>query len=378
MDLSAWTAELDSPAFVYDEQRLRSNFQATADLCRESGCHFLFSIKALSLQWVIKLAAEYVDGYSVSSLFEARLVKDIVGSQAHIHLTTPGMREHEYAELDRLCSHISFNSLSQMKRLSGTSVNASLGIRLNPKVPAQLDQRYDPCRLHSKLGIDLSYLQANQLPDNIEGLHFHTMFGSNEYDHLLLTVEKITKVLGQKSSTIQWLNLGGGYFFSQIEDRQGFIQMVKNLQKILGVTVFIEPGNAIVGEAGFLVSKVIDRFSSDQKTVVIVDTSVNHHPEVFEYQVKPPLCHPQAGSKPVIIAGSTCLAGDVFGEYFLEKMPNINDLIAFGNTGAYSLVKASRFNGYNLPTIYKFNRQQLMHLKTYEYQDFRQHWTSQE
>ncbi len=377
MDFSLLKAsQLQTPAFLLDEAQLTANLQATAELCKASGCYFLFSVKALPLQWVIKTAADYVDGFSVSSLFEARLVREFCQSPVTVHLTTPGLRVDEIKELDQLCSHISFNSFTQMDAALADCISSSPGVRINPKLAAGLDSRYDPCRPFSKLGIDIHQLASVQLSDRVEGIHFHSMFGGENFSHLVNTIEKIIDMLLEKSSTIKWLNVGGGYLFSQIQQQQEFIQVVKQLKTRFGLTVFIEPGNAIVGQAGFLAGKVIDVFTSDNKTVAIIDSSVNHHPEVFEYQTTPSLSIPSAGAESVIIAGSTCLAGDVFGEYSLKSVPQVNDLIVFSNTGAYSLVKASRFNGYNLPTVYRFTGQKVTHLKTYDYGDFKQHWTT--
>lgn len=367
---------LETPAFIIDFDTVRTNLQLIAALCKGSGCNFLYSIKALPLQSVLQLAAEYVDGFSVSSLFEARMAASVTSGRSSLHLTTPGLRTEEFSELSRLCTHISFNSLSQFERLQSIANEHFSGLRINPKLSFISDDRYNPCRRHSKLGIEIDFFDRQPLPLSVTGLHVHTVFKGMDYEPLVQTMGKIKKIMPQTPGLIKWINFGGGYLNPFIKDQQPFIALVKQWRQQFGVELFIEPGNAVVGRAGYLVSRVIDRIKSDDKVIVVLDTSVNHLPEVFEYQVAPPLLHPPPGDIPVILAGSTCLAGDVFGQYYLRNIPRIGDRLVFEQVGAYSLPKAHRFNGYNLPTLYSVDRHRLRLLKRFGYEDFRRYWTS--
>jgi carboxynorspermidine decarboxylase len=364
-----------TPAFVIDEAAIIEALEVLTTLRQQTGCKMLFSVKALPLSSVLELAKPYVDGFSVSSLFEARLASEILARQGSLHLSTPGIRADEIAELNQLCSHISFNSLSQYQRFSPATDSASSGIRINPKLSFLADNRFNPCREHSKLGADLDEFCSFNTTTAIEGLHFHTVFSATNFSPLIQTVTKLEAKLGQAFKQLQWLNLGGGYLFKQIADPSPFVALLNRLAQQQATQIYIEPGKAIVGEAGHLITSVIDVFQSDGKTVAILDTSVNHQPEVFEYQ-KPPLLHehdPQ-GQYGAILAGCTCLAGDVFGEYRFSKPVAIGDRLIFKNLGAYSLVKANRFNGYNLPDIYMFNSAGLKKVKNYHYADYRQQW----
>lgn len=363
-----------SPAFIIAEQSILSRLQSLAELRQASGCKVLYSIKALPLQSVLRIAAEELDGLSVSSLFEAKLARETIVDSGSIHLTTPGLRTDEFAEIASLCSHISFNSLSQWQTMSNLGGEYSAGLRLNPKISFTDDQRYDPCRLHSKVGIDINSLNRIDWRGRIEGLHFHSVFGRQDFAPLIEIVERLKPQLKVQGHGLKWLNFGGGYLYSQIADRQPFIGLVQSLREDYGVDVYIEPGNDIVNQAGYLCSTVIDCFDSDGKTVAVLDTSVNHLPEVFEYQKSPELVQTQPGDIPVILAGSTCLAGDLFGEYGFSRTPAIGDRIVFKNLGAYSLIKANRFNGYNLPDIYRWDGKDLALVKHYDYQDYRRQW----
>ncbi|MDD1637841.1 MAG: carboxynorspermidine decarboxylase, partial [Methylococcaceae bacterium] len=198
---------------------------------------------------------------------------------------------------------------------------------------------------------------------------------ATDFTPLIKTIEKLRSYFGKDLAQLDWLNLGGGYLFNQIEDHRPFMDLVKQLKKDFDLDVYIEPGKAVVGHAGHLLSTVIDSFVSDGKTIAILDTSVNHNPEVFEYQ-RQPECHEHnpKGQYSVILAGCTCLAGDVFGEYRFNKPLAVGDKVVFKNVGAYSLIKANRFNGYNLPDIYLYRDLQVKKLKQYPYQDYRQQW----
>jgi carboxynorspermidine decarboxylase len=365
-----------SPAFVLDADEIINTLKALNTLRHRCGCKVLYSIKSLPFSSVLKIVKPFVDGFSVSSLFEARLADEILAGQGRIHLTTPGIRPDEGDEIARLLTHISFNSITQYQRFAAaTPAKTSIGLRVNPKLSFVKDDRFDPCRPHSKLGVDIDDLWQSSCLDQIKGLHIHNVFAATGFTPLIKTIEKLRSYFGKDLARLDWLNLGGGYLFNQINDHRPFIDLVNQLKKDFDLDVYIEPGNAIVGCAGYLVATVIDSFVSDGKTVAILDTSVNHNPEVFEYQRQPELHeHDPKGQYSFILAGCTCLAGDVFGEYRFHKPLAVGDKVVFKNVGAYSLVKANRFNGYNLPDIYLVRDQQVKKLKHYPYQDYRRQW----
>jgi carboxynorspermidine decarboxylase len=367
-----------TPAFVLDEVEVLKDLQALAILRERSGCKLLYSIKSLPLSAVLALSKPYVDGFSVSSLFEARLADEVLAGQGSVHLTTPGIRPDEIDELASLCSHISCNSIGQYGMVASPAQNrASIGLRINPKLSFTEDARYDPCRQHSKLGADMGDVMRSDIAGKIKGLHFHTVFSATDYAPLMQTLDKLRHFMGDSFAGLDWLNLGGGYLFGQIADDSAFVERVARLKDDFGLEVIIEPGNAIVGKAGYLLSTVIDCFDSDGKTIAILDTSVNHHPQVFEYQRQPEVCgHDPNGLYPVILAGNTCLAGDIFGEYRFNQKLSVGDKLVFKQVGAYSLVKANRFNGYNLPDVYMANGGQIRQIKHHTYQDYRRQWVS--
>ena len=377
MDINALkTSRITTPAFIIDENVIVEALESLAALRLASGCKILYSIKSLPLTSVLELAQPYVDGFSVSSLFEARIAAQTLSGTGSIHLTTPGLNPKELNELAERCSHISLNSLTQYERFA-KQINTSVGLRVNPKLSFVTDDRYNPCRQFSKLGTDIDLLWQSSYLEQLRGLHVHNNFASTDYQPLIETVEKIERYLGKNMHNLNWLNLGGGYLFNEINNQKPFIEIVKHLTDTYGITVYIEPGKAIVGRSGYLLSSVIDNFICDGKNIAILDTSVNHQPEVFEYQVQPELHeHYTEANYPYLLAGNTCLAGDLFGDYSFQHPLAIGDQIVFKNLGAYSLIKANRFNGYNLPDIYSYRNGVLKQIKEYSYQDFNSQWST--
>lgn len=362
--------QVTTPAFIYDEEGIIQNINNVRKYINDDVCQLLFPLKAFSLFDALSVIGTSVSGFSVSSLFEARLAKQVLGNNKSIHLTTPGLRADEIDELSTICDFISFNSLSQYERFKKIAIGrVSCGLRVNPLLSFIKDKRYDPCRRQSKLGIPLTALNE-KLKDHslaiedIKGIHFHTNCESTELDQLVSTLMHLEKHLSQLLRKIDWINVGGGYLFQNHNGMNGLAETLFSLRNRYDIKIFFEPGKAIVGNAGYIVSTVIDLFENDGCIMAVLDTSVNHMPEVFEYQYKPTIMQESSkGKYKYILAGSTCLAGDVFGMYRFKEPIRLGSQIIFENVGAYTLVKANMFNGLNLPNIYSFNQNNSVVLK---------------
>jgi carboxynorspermidine decarboxylase len=368
-----------TPAFIYDERWITRSAALLQPL-RPLGLRPLYSIKALPFVPVLELLAPLVDGFSVSSSFEARLAASI--GKPYCHLTSPGIRPEDMAGIGEACSHVSFNSLGQFQRLHGLlPATTKLGIRVNPAWSLVEDERYDPCRPHSKLGVAMDDLLPAWSGDallrrHLDGLHVHNAFGLRDFHAMATTVETLLSGLEPLVSHLRWINLGGGYVFDETTEWSPLAELTHRLVD-RGLEVFFEPGNGLVGEAGYLVASVIDHFDSGGKRIAVLDTTINHHPEVFEYQKSPELANGEAAEGPsFVLAGCSCLAGDLFGEYHFAQPLSIGDRIAFRNVGAYSLIKANRFNGHNLPAIYAWDGDSLQCRRAYSFQEYRDQWTA--
>ena len=378
--------EIRTPAFVYDERVIHRLLDHTAPLRSDGRSGVLFAIKSFSFAPALAVMASRLDGFAVSSLNEARLARSIVGDGGSVHITTPGLRSDEIEELGSLCDHIAFNSVGQFERLSaGLSGRAACGIRVNPQLSFADDCRYDPCRPHSKLGVPLDDLAAvlRNDParlDGVRGLLVHSNCDSPDFSELRVTVERLRDFIPDLLGRVDWVNLGGGYLFEEdgepCDNLDDLCRTIDALRSKYGVRVFIEPGSGLIRAAGYFVSTVLDIFPSGGAKVAVLDTSVNHMPEVFEYGFQPDIVgHGDDAAHEYLLAGCTCLAGDLFGAYRFPDKLRVGDRVVFSNSGSYTLTKASMFNGVALPSVYALTAEGNLVLQSSpSYADFASRW----
>jgi carboxynorspermidine decarboxylase len=369
---------VDTPAFIYDEAQIAEDTSRVRAAVHDDSTKLLFALKSFSMVGGVELIAEQVDGFAASSLFEAMLGRRILGDRGSVHLTTPGLRSDELPELMQLCDYISCNSLSQWQRFRDQlQGRVSCGLRVNPELSFVADSRYDPCRPGSKLGVPLSRLcrvlqEAPEQLAGIRGLHIHSNCDADDFSQLLQTVTHLEQHLGPLLARMEWLNLGGGYLFDQPRHLDALAKVKARLTTVYGLQVFIEPGAAMVRRAGRLLSSVVDLFDTAEGRVAVLDTSVNHMPEVFEYQFQPDVAGQlPAGGHVYSLVGSSCLAGDVFGRYRFSEPLEVGTRLLFEEMGAYSMVKANMFNGINLPAVYaRTPSGELVLQRRYDFEEF--------
>ncbi len=390
LKVSDLPADLETPAFVYDEAAVRQLLGYGAEARARAGCRVLYSLKPLPFPPLLKLMMPYLDGFAASSLFEARLARAAldygagVGSnrEKSLHITTPGLRPTDAAEIGELCDYLSFNSLSQGQRyrdmLDG---RVSCGLRVNPRLSFLEDERYDPGRPDSKLGAPLETV-AELAAGNptalagLEGVQVHNNCESTDFRELEATVNKLHQEIPGLLRQARWINLGGGYLFGEDTDLTPLCRAVGLLQEKYGLEVFIEPGAAFIRSAGYIVATVLDLFDNRDKTIAILDTTINHIPEALEFDFEPDVSgHTDQGGYGYVLVGCTCLAGDGFGEYRFDQPLAVGDRVIFDNAGAYTLAKAHTFNGVNLPTIYALTESGQLELKRrFSYADYAARW----
>jgi carboxynorspermidine decarboxylase len=372
-------AAIETPAFVYDEGEIARAALRISRIASEAGCLVLYTLKPFAFADALRLLVGQVAGFAVSSVFEATMARATLGVRGTVHFTSPGLCEEHLGAVLECCDYVSVNSLSQLgwlqPRLNGA---VSPGIRVNPQLSFVPDARYDPCRAASRLGIPLAHLASTFAAsphdfDAVQGLHFHSNCDSEDVGQLNGTLRHIHETLGSRFfERMAWLNMGGGYLFSGNGDQADLCSAVDLVRSRYGLEVFVEPGAALVRSAGYMVSTVVDLFENDGHSIAVLDTTVNHMPEVFEYQFEPDvLGHSEDGEFDYTLTGCSCLAGDIFGQYSFDEPLRIGSRVVFNNAGAYSLVKAHMFNGINLPSIYARTPSGAVVLKRrFSYEDF--------
>ena len=354
---SAALAVTRTPSMVCHVDELRRTASHIRIAARDAGCTLLYSVKANALPGVLTALAPCVDGFGVSSLVEARTARTALGGEGRLHLCAVAVPPNEADELADICDYVTFNSLTQLEQWAPIfSGRASVGLRVNPGHSFLDDHRYDPCRPHTKLGVSLDDLasSADRISPMIDGLHIHSNCDSTDLGELLNTVSILDSRIGNVLSQVEWINLGGGYLFDEGADINALKESAGLIRDRHNAEVIIEPGAAFVRDGGFVVSEVLDLFTSDGKAVAVLDTTVNHMPEVFEYQFRPDILgHSDEGAYEYVLAGMSCLAGDVFGEYRFDEPLSVGSRVVFTDAGAYTIVKANTFNGIPLPTVYE-------------------------
>ena len=371
------SGHVTTPALVYDEARLGVLANVAQQVRERCGAKVLYAVKACAFSPVLDVLAPSLDGFAVSSLFEARMVHDLHPSSS-LHFTTPGLREDEIDEIADLCSFLTFNSETQLHRF-GPRIGqyTSVGLRVNTQLSNVEDPRYDPALPSSKLGVPIRLLPEllASTPMAVQGLHFHTNADSEDLEELEANVEALVES-ATGVGRFAWVNFGGGYLFESIPALEPLERSVALAKRDLAREVFVEPGAAMVRPAGRLIASVIDMFLREGARVAVLDTSVNHLPEVLEFDYQPEVeGSTVAGCHEYILAGSSCLAGDVFGRYRFDAPLVVGATIIFTEAGAYAQAKSHRFNGINLPSVWTHSPDgNLTVRQALDYQSYLYHW----
>ncbi|MBP3379738.1 MAG: carboxynorspermidine decarboxylase [Ruminococcus sp.] len=368
-------SDLKTPCYLIDEERLQRNLEILRGVEKRTGAKILLAQKAFSCYHFYPLIGEYISGTACSGLYEARLGFEEMGKENHVF--SAAYREDEMDEIISYCGHIIFNSFSQLEKYRERVLAAGkkIGLRINPELSTQEGHEiYDPCSPKSRLGITRKNFREDML-EGVSGLHFHTLCEQNS-DDLERTLEAVEKKFGGVLKKMEWINFGGGHHITREDyDIKLLENCINRMQAKYGLEVYLEPGEAVALNAGYLVTEVLDITENDMP-IAIVDTSAAcHMPDVLEMPYRPPLYGAgEVGAKPWCyrLGSQTCLAGDVIGEYSFDEPLKIGDRLVFGDMAIYSMVKNNTFNGMPLPEIL-FRRRDgsLERLRNFGYEDFK-------
>ena len=354
---------IKTPCYILDEKALIENAKLLGEVAEQTGCKMLLAQKAFSNYDCYPFFEPYLAGTEASGLYEARLgAEEMPGKEVHVFCA--GYRADEFEELLQYADHIVFNSPSQLLRFGRMAKEAgkSVGLRINPECSTQEGHEiYDPCAPGSRMGTtrvqwDEAIVKNPELMELLDGVHFHTLC-EQDSDDLETTLASVKKQFGDLITKVKWINFGGGHHITRpgydIERLERCIQMAQEEWK---VEVYLEPGEAWALNAGFLLTSVLDVLKNGDTQIAIVDASAAcHMPDVIEMPYRPPLfAAAEPGEKPctVRLAGTTCLAGDVIGDYGVDAVPNVGDLLVFGDMAIYTTCKNNTFNGMPLPAIF--------------------------
>ncbi len=403
-------SDIHTPSYIIDEKKLRENLELLSDVQEKSGCRILLAQKAFSAFSEYPLIGRYLAGATASGLYEAKLSSEEMGKENHIF--SPAYRESEIEEIAKICDHVIFNSFSQLAKYGGTvksiqekrGITDGIGLRINPECSTQDEPIYDPCAPGSRLGITLENFKRGvaDYPDAfgyVSGLHFHTLCEQG-FEPLRKTYDAVEDKFGEYLNLpqIKWLNMGGGHHITKADyDRDGLIALIQEIKgkyrkhhsdtgsagmayqntagEADGIDVYLEPGEAIALNAGYLVTEVMDIVENDISILVLDASAACHMPDVLEMPYRPPLRDSGlAGEKKYTyrLSSCTCLAGDIIGDYSFDNEIKVGDRLVFEDMAIYSMVKNNTFNGIGLPSIYAMDEDGNCRLvKEFGYEDFK-------
>ena len=378
--------QLPTPCYVVDEDRLEENLKILAGVMEETGCRILLAQKAFSAYGLYPLIGKYLNGTTASGLFEARLGRQEMALHPELrernletHVFSAAYREDEFQEIAGLCDHVVFNSFAQLEKFRDTArkMGAGIGLRINPECSTQEGHAiYDPCSHGSRLGITADQFSEEKL-SGVEGLHFHTLC-EQDADDLERTLDAVEEKFGRYLSLPQmkWLNFGGGHHITR-KDYQIplLIRCIRRIKERYGLQVYLEPGEAVALNAGYLLTRVLDVVENGGVSIAILDTSAAcHMPDVLEMPYRPPLKDsgmPGEKAYTFRLAGPTCLAGDVIGDYSFDEPLKVGQELVFQDMAIYSMVKNNTFNGMPLPAIAFMRQGECRIWKRFGYEDFK-------
>lgn len=350
------TKKIATPCYLVSEKLLERNLKILDSVQRKTGAKIILALKSFSMFGVFPLIAKYLNGTTASSLFEAKLGREEFGKEVHIF--APAYRPEEFDEIMRLSDHIVFNSFSQWKmfrnKIESSRKKIHCSLRVNPEHSEVETALYDPCDKNSRLGIKLEDFKKSEL-SGITGLHFHNLCECGA-DSFKRTLDIFEKKFGKFLPEMKFVNFGGGHHITRSDyDVALLCKTINDFKKRYPhLEVYLEPGEAVVLNAGVLISSVLDFVENETKIAIIDTSAATHMPDTLEMPYRPEIVGAkEPGVLPFTyrLGSTTCLAGDIIGEYSFKKPLRIGDKLIFLDMAHYTIVKNNTFNGINLPSI---------------------------
>ncbi len=376
--------KIPSPCYVMEESLLRRNLTLIKNVSERAGVDIILAFKAFALWKSFPVFREYGFASTASSVHEARLAWEEMGSPAHTY--SPAYTEENFPVFMKYSSHITFNSLSQFNRfyplIAASGDKISCGLRINPEYSVVGTDLYNPCAPGSRMGITAFHL-GDTLPEGVEGFHFHTLCESTSYD-LEKTLGVIEEYFGGFLNRLKWLNMGGGHLMTRKDyDTEHLISLLKSFKaRHPNLKIILEPGSAFAWQTGYLLTTVVDIVENGGVKTAIIDASFScHMPDCLEMPYKPVIrgaVDPDPGQPEAEqlnryrIGGNSCLSGDFMGDWIFEKPLKPGDQLIFEDMIHYTIVKTTMFNGIPHPSVAMLHENGEPEIfRTFTYEDYK-------
>jgi carboxynorspermidine decarboxylase len=342
-------AKPTTPYYLIDEKKLLRNLEIIQQVRELSGAKSVLALKCFSTWSVFPLMSKYMDGTTSSSLPEARLGHEKFGKEVHAY--SVGFSRAEVREVSTFADMVIFNSISQLKQLARETRGLPLGLRVNPGVSHSHYDLADPARRYSRLGV-ISYAELKEVAHLLSGVMFHFNCENDEVESFSSALDQIGEKYGSLLKNMEWVSLGGGLSFTKKGyPLKAFCRRLKRFAEEFGVQVYLEPGEAAITGCAELVTTVLDVVHNEMDTAILDASMEAHMLDHLIYRTSPKVNAPGPGRYPVIIAGRSCLAGDVFGQYSLKTKLKPGDQVHLADAAGYTMVKKNWFNGLPMPSI---------------------------
>lgn len=366
--------DLHTPCYLTDARLLQKNTALLKQIQQRTGCKILLAQKAFSMFSAYPLIRDDLAGTTASGLFEAKLGRERFGKEVHVF--SPAYTQEDFTQLLDLCDHIVFNTFGQWKKyrqqVQDATRNISCGIRINPGYAEVETDLYNPCISGSRMGVPLEQMEDDDFA-GLDGIHFHTMCEQNS-DVLERTLDHMLPQFDKWLKRCKWVNFGGGHHITRPDyDVERLVRCIERIRDTYGVQVYLEPGEAVALNAGYLVATVLDVVHNGMDIAILDASAACHMPDVLEMPYRPHILYSgTAGEKAYTyrLAGNTCLAGDVIGDYSFDHQLQAGEKLVFCDMAIYSMVKNNTFNGVPLPDIALYQDGKIQLVKRFGYIDF--------
>ena len=368
---------VQTPAYVIDLGRLRQNLAKLAQVQKDADCSILLALKGFAAFSTFEWVKSTLSGASASAVTEARLAREYIDKEVHVY--APAFSAADIREIATVADHVVFNSVSQLERFSAplkqAQRNIEIGLRINPEHRETEVALYDPCAPGSRLGVPRRAM-TGQLLEQLDGLHFHNLC-EKDSDALERTLAAVESNFGEFIKHVKWVNFGGGHLITRpTYDVARLVRIVREFRQRWGKRVYLEPGEAIGLNTGWLIASVLDVFDYGQPTAILDTSATAHMPDVLEMPYRPGIIGASEAGKRLFttrLGGLTCLAGDVIGEYSFDSPLQVGDQLVFEDMAHYTMVKTTMFNGVRLPSIVLFEPEsdELRVVRQFGYEDYK-------
>ncbi|MBI2118774.1 MAG: carboxynorspermidine decarboxylase [Elusimicrobia bacterium] len=340
---------LETPYYLIDESKLLKNLEKIAYVREQSGAKSLLALKCFASWCVFDLMKKYMDGTTSSSLFEAKLGHEKFGKETHAY--SVAFSDKDIEELKKISDKFIFNSISQLKNFYNKVKHKKVGLRVNPNFSYSHFDLADPARKGSKLGVT-SLEAVKEVSEMISGAMFHYNCENDDYENFSFLLDRLGHDYGFLLEKLEWVSLGGGFYFTKENyPIEKFALKLKEFSEQYKIQVYLEPGEAAITNSASLVVKVLDIIQNNAE-LAIVDSSVEAHMlDLLIYKISAKMKNSSSGKYAYTIAGKSCLAGDIFGDFSFDAPLSVGTILEFEDAAGYTLVKKNWFNGLQMPSI---------------------------